>query len=271
MAVRLQASYLENLGDQYRLQELRFISEAESIADFSSIPVTDPQNKTLGMLAWNTDRPGDLLLANMILPLSLLVIIISIITVFLVYASRNTMFRLNQAYTDLEFSANHDSLTGLANRRLFNELLIQTIHSVKRENISCAMLYIDLDDFKNVNDLYGHKAGDQFLITIAERIKSSVRESDTTARVGGDEFIVLLHNISSHEDIIATARKILSNLTRPADFLNNEALISASIGVTMIPGDGMEPDVLMSKADIAMYECKKKGKNAFLFYADASL
>jgi len=109
--------------------------------------------------------------------------------------------------------------------------------------------------------------GDKLLVTVAERLKESIREADTIARIGGDEFTILLRNTSSQSDIKATVQKIQVYLEQPIQLSHNEVSISASIGITMIPQDGTDPDMLMTKADLALYECKKHGRNTFRFYS----
>jgi len=271
LARRLDLNYLQELSKQYRLKDMRFISGGVKESATSSIYISNPVNKSLGLLAWQASKPGDLVLARMQFPILLLLVIIILCIAFIIKASRKTTRDLEKAYKDLIFTANHDVLTGLANRRLFNELLVQIINTARRDNITCAILYIDLDDFKRINDIYGHKVGDQVLVTIAERIKSSIRESDATARIGGDEFIVLLHSISDNEDIKSTAQKIRTSMTQSISIKGVDIQISASIGITLIPNDGTDPDTLMSKADLALYGCKNQGKNRFQFYGDLNL
>lgn len=270
VARRLDPSYLQELADQYRLRGLQFIQTDKKDSAKGFIKLTNPLSNNLGLLTWYPDKPGDLVLAKIQTPILLLLVIIIIVIAFIINASRNITRNLENAYKDLAFNANHDVLTGLANRRLFNELLIQAIHTAKRDNIVCAILYIDLDDFKKVNDVFGHKAGDHLLVATAERIKSSVRESDAIARIGGDEFIVLLHGINDNDDIKATAQKIMESLKQPILVNENTVQVSASIGIAVIPNDGADSDVLMSRADLALYGCKNQGRNAFQFYGDLS-
>ena len=123
-------------------------------------------------------------------------------------------------------------------------------------------------DLLNVNDTYGHQAGDNLLVSIAERLKDCVRESDTIARIGGDEFILILKNATKSADIKVTAQKILTSLTQPFDIAGRSIQISASIGIVIIPVDGIDPDELMRKADMALYHVKNQGRNTFQFYSE---
>lgn len=176
--------------------------------------------------------------------------------------------RLKTAFDDMAHLATHDALTELINRRLFNDLLQQVITSSKRDNESSALLYIDLDGFKHVNDTLGHQIGDELLIETAARLKTTTREADIVARIGGDEFAVLLKNLSQRSDIDIILKKILFSLSQPLVISGNNIQITASIGATMIPTDGMDADTLMSNADLALYESKAIGRNTFQFYSD---
>lgn len=266
VAKRLEAPQLQEISKKFKLKDLKFISIGLDKASKASIEIKNPQNKVLGLLSWQPDKPGSLILSKIKFPLIILLIGIGLLTVVIIRISLKTTQRLKDAYENLTHLANHDVLTGLANRRLFDELLEQTIHSAKRDNISSAMLYLDLDGFKKVNDTYGHHNGDLLLVAVAERLKDSIREADTIARIGGDEFTILLRNTSSHSDIKSTVEKIQTALEQPIILSDNEVKISASIGITMIPQDGTDPDMLLTNADNALYKSKNQGRNTFRFY-----
>ncbi|MCW8906123.1 MAG: EAL domain-containing protein [Sedimenticola sp.] len=161
--------------------------------------------------------------------------------------------------------AYYDPLTELANRRLFEDRLEQTLRLARRKNRSVALLYIDLDRFKPVNDSLGHKAGDLMLMQVARRLQECVRESDTVARLGGDEFAAVLEDIdqvpASH-----TAQTIIGRLGDVFNLEGSEAFIGASIGISMFPGDGADLNSLMKHADIAMYRAKELGRNNYQFF-----
>jgi diguanylate cyclase (GGDEF)-like protein/PAS domain S-box-containing protein len=162
----------------------------------------------------------------------------------------------------IEHMATHDELTGLLNRAMFNELLSQSVSSQERDPTnSCAVLFVDLDRFKNINDSLGHQAGDVVLKTVAGRIKDTIRESDSVARFGGDEFVVLLDTIDQPADAEHVARKILSALTEPVRVRNQECRVTASVGVAVCPEDGDEAQTLIRNADVAMYSAKQSGRN----------
>lgn len=166
----------------------------------------------------------------------------------------------------LEHEANHDTLTGLANRALLLDRMTQALAHAERDNRLLGVLFIDLDDFKQVNDEKGHAVGDSLLQDVTRKIKSCVREGDTVARLGGDEFIVLLFAPNSQQDIKDVTSRLVNKLSAPT-FINGEDIrVGCSIGVSLYPKDGMDPETLMHAADKAMYKAKEDGKGGFAFY-----
>ena len=163
---------------------------------------------------------------------------------------------------------NHDPLTGLPNRRLLNELLEHSIKRAERDHHKIALLFIDLDRFKAVNDSLGHQVGDQLLLQAAKRISVSMRDSDVVARLGGDEFVVMMDVISNPSDAAIVAKKIIHALQIEFNIDGNEIYISASIGIAVFPKDSENVEGLIKAADIAMYQVKNKGKNSHCFYSD---
>ncbi|RJF97377.1 putative bifunctional diguanylate cyclase/phosphodiesterase [Noviherbaspirillum saxi] len=162
--------------------------------------------------------------------------------------------------------ANFDALTGLPNRSLFRERLQYEVTASRRSGRLLALLFIDLDRFKEVNDLLGHDAGDELLKQTAARIRASVREVDTVARLGGDEFTVILTNLDGRSHVENIAEKILSAISRPYLLNQEEIYVSGSIGITLHPGDASEPERLVRNADQAMYVAKNAGRNQFSFF-----
>ena len=159
--------------------------------------------------------------------------------------------------------AYHDELTGLPTLRLGRDRLSSAITLARRNKTSAAVLYLDLDGFKEVNDSRGHKAGDQVLNEVAERLTRTVRETDTVARVGGDEFVIVLTELTEEAAYIKVAEKVIQILTRPIGVNGQGVNISASIGIALYPDHGEIPDELINKADEAMYVVKNEGKNNY--------
>ena len=169
----------------------------------------------------------------------------------------------------LEAMAFHDELTGLPNRKLFIDRLTQAIHRQRRGGQGFALIYVDLDMFKAVNDSLGHSVGDRLLITIAERLTASIRKSDTAARIGGDEFTVLLMDIQPPADVAQLAANLLDTLRAPIQIDDHSIQCTASLGVTLCPDDGDDPEQLLNNGDLAMYRAKQLGKNTIQFFSTA--
>jgi diguanylate cyclase (GGDEF)-like protein len=168
----------------------------------------------------------------------------------------------------IEYLAYHDGLTALPNRSLFSKLLVQSIHEAHRYNRRLAVLFLDLDRFKQINDTLGHEAGDQLLQEVGNRLKGCLRESDTVARLGGDEFVVLLPELDDGKYVVTVGQKILSAVARPFVLIGQEFRVTVSIGISTYPQDGLDERTLTKNADIAMYQAKEMGKNNFQFYSE---
>ncbi|MCW8929146.1 MAG: diguanylate cyclase [Gammaproteobacteria bacterium] len=171
---------------------------------------------------------------------------------------------LQKANTELKHRADHDPLTGLPNRRLFYELLSHEINKAERSKYQLAVLYMDLDGFKAINDALGHAMGDVLLVNIANRLKSSLRKEDLIARLGGDEFTVCYTNIKEPEDVNLLCEILIKKVSQPMFLNQHQCQIGLSIGVSFYPEHGKDYDTLMRVADRSMYEVKKSGKNNFL-------
>jgi diguanylate cyclase (GGDEF)-like protein len=156
--------------------------------------------------------------------------------------------------------ANFDPLTGLPNRMLFYERLDRSLSRAARESARLAVLFIDLDGFKPVNDQYGHQAGDVVLSALAGRMQQKLRESDTVARLGGDEFVVLLQNVGSDEEVLRVGEGLLAAVEAPVEFEERLIYLSCSIGIAFFPENAADREALMLCADAAMYRAKVAGK-----------
>ncbi len=163
--------------------------------------------------------------------------------------------------------AQHDPLTGLPNRMTLQDRLGQTINHAQRQHCQVAVLFVDIDRFKIINDTQGHAIGDQFLVQVANRLRQCVRKEDTVSRPGGDEFVVVLNDITHSDDAIKVAEKILADLREP--FTSQGVLLhsTASLGISLYPHDGLDTEALLTHADIAMYRAKSLGRNGFAFYS----
>jgi diguanylate cyclase (GGDEF)-like protein len=164
--------------------------------------------------------------------------------------------------------AHRDSLTGLPNLGLGQDRLSGAIAMARRNSTKTALMFIDLDDFKSVNDTLGHNAGDQVLKEVSARLTSCVREADTVARIGGDEFIIILTTIDHKEGTERVAHKVIDAVNAPFKLQEHHVSIGASIGIAIYPDHGEESGILMTRADNAMYLVKAEGKNNYAFASE---
>ena len=167
------------------------------------------------------------------------------------------------AEQQIEYQAYHDALTGLANRHLFQEHLKLAVALAQRRAKQVAVLFLDLDHFKVVNDSLGHSVGDELLREISRRLKSGVRDGDTVARVGGDEFTIVLQDVSNAQDAAIVAQKVLRTVAEPMTVHEHRLFATASIGIAIYPNDGSDAETLLKNADTAMYRAKSEGRNTF--------
>lgn len=172
---------------------------------------------------------------------------------------------LKKAEEEIRQLANHDALTGLPSLRLLQDRIAAAISRARRDDTEMAVLFVDLDGFKAVNDTLGHDAGDAVLKDVGERLRACVRESDTAARMGGDEFVIVLERMGSRDRARQIGERIVEHLGEPFTTPSGDAHIGASVGIALFPADGDTPDALIKAADGAMYEVKKTTKGAVTF------
>ena len=169
----------------------------------------------------------------------------------------------------IQHMALHDALTGLPNRTLFRDRTQQAIYEANRYGTTSAILCLDLDNFKNVNDTLGHPAGDELLGIVALRLKEVMRESDTVARLGGDEFAIVMHDVDDLRSVEITAERIIESISEPFEIKANQVVIGASIGISICDAQSIDPDDLIRNADLALYRSKYDGKNTYRFFEKA--
>jgi diguanylate cyclase (GGDEF)-like protein len=174
--------------------------------------------------------------------------------------------RILESHARIDVLAHQDSLTGLPNRVLAKDRLEQAMALARRNQSAAAVLFLDLDNFKTVNDSMGHSAGDLLLCAVAQRLVAAVRDSDTVSRQGGDEFLIILGGLTDNEAATTAAVKIIDQLSTPFDIAGVEVSTTCSLGIAMFPKDGVEVDSLLKHADLAMYRAKDAGRNAFRFF-----
>jgi len=170
------------------------------------------------------------------------------------------------AYADMIHQAQYDTLTGLPNRALLMDRLGQLLRNSRRNKSAVTVLFLDLDDFKKVNDTLGHEFGDELLIEVGRRLKGVIREQDTVGRLGGDEFLILLSDMEYREDVEIVARKVIESIRQPISVDEYELVVGVSIGIAMFPDDGDTDSEILRNADSAMYNAKRMGRNAWSYY-----
>lgn len=173
---------------------------------------------------------------------------------------------LKQAKLQMQHLAHHDSLTDLPNRHSFYDHLDKAMARARRNNKMVAVLFLDLDKFKSINDSHGHHIGDIMLVSAANRLKTNIRESDIVARMGGDEFTIILDCINSEQDAAKVAQKTLESMLNEFVLEEHKLSITTSIGISIYPKDGHDIDTIVKKADFAMYDAKENGRNNYKFF-----
>ena len=210
---------------------------------FTFLQIIDPLNHSMAMM------------------LSYTAMSIAVVSIIIVYAEMNRTLRttLQHSNLELEHLSSHDQLTRLPNRRSYDERMAAALHRASEHGTMVGLLFMDLNDFKKINDSHGHGAGDKLLITIAQRLQQSVRETDLVARLGGDEFAAVLEDVESADEITRIAQKLSQAMEQPISIRQHPINVGASIGIATFPGDGRQKQELEEKADKAMYQAKKRG------------
>lgn len=211
---------------------------------------------------WNRNRSGELFAVR--LNISAIRDDFGRVTHYLAIMADITSKKVQQDV--LEKKANHDSLTGLPNRFLLTDRLRLAMAQSRRSGLLLAVCYLDLDGFKPINDMYGHEAGDQVLIEVAKRLSHSIRAGDTVARVGGDEFVLLLWGIEDIQECDQTLERIVADIDNPIALVDMQVSVTISIGVSVFPIDGDDPSLLTAQADSAMYRSKQAGGNRYTHF-----
>lgn len=184
-------------------------------------------------------------------------------------ASNRDITELKEAEEKIRQLAYYDTLTGLPNRRLLVDRLDHALAQARRFHRSLAVMFLDLDRFKLINDTLGHSSGDELLRQVATRLAACVREGDTVARPGGDEFVIVLTEVAQPQDAAGVARKVITAFDAPFPVAGQELRVTTSIGIAIYPIDGADDvDELMKKADMAMYRAKEAGRNGYRFYEE---
>ncbi len=251
---------IADIADRYLLEDVHLLPKGAARLPAASVPLMAENGIVLGRVTWKAERPGSTLLRQISPALIASGLLAAGVLYFLLMRLRRVARELQRTQDEARYLALHDTLTGLPNRALFEDRMIAALRSVKRSGGHVALLYIDLDRFKNINDTFGHAAGDELVRQTAQRLQASVRPVDTVARLGGDEFAIIVHDV----DDLDTARQLCDRLLRdvalPYDLFGTQAFVGVSIGVSISSASNSDPQELLREADIALYEAKRNGR-----------
>lgn len=257
----LKICWGEGMGEVYREEDIEIMFSGEPKLNYevflkeycgeerwirkNKVPISDRNNINIGILGTYEDITEKKLAEE---------------------ALKESERKYRQLAEELDMLANYDKLTELPNRRMFFERLRHGISETKRDKSGFALMFVDLDGFKSINDNYGHEAGDDLLREVAKRLSGCVRESDTVARIGGDEFTVIARSVTQRHDAAIVAHKIIKKLERPFKLKGQICNIGASIGIAMYPEHGFDSESLLKNSDRAMYEIKHSQKGTYCFF-----
>ena len=266
----LDDGYLAGLAERNQLQGLHFSDGTPQPGTGARYLLIAQAGEAVGYLNWIPSRPGAQMLRTIGPSTGLAVLAISLLCLYMVRRLWNSsvnlsqsMLRLGASEAQAQHLAFHDVLTGLPNRALVEDRLTQALALATRHDQRVALLLIDLDRFKTINDTHGHHAGDELIIAVAQRLSRIVRASDTVGRIGGDEFIVVMPDVDNIGQVQSLAQRIIDELSEPFTLFGSDVWSGASIGLALAPKDGVDRLELMRKADIALYEAKSGGRGTY--------
>ncbi|WP_277972301.1 putative bifunctional diguanylate cyclase/phosphodiesterase [Pantoea agglomerans] len=266
----LDDGYLAGLAERNQLQGLHFSDGMPQPGTGARYLLIAQAGEAVGYLNWIPSRPGAQMLRTIGPSTGLAVLAISLLCLYMVRRLWNSsvnlsqsMLRLGASEAQAQHLAFHDVLTGLPNRALVEDRLTQALALATRHDQRVALLLIDLDRFKTINDTHGHHAGDELIIAVAQRLSRIVRASDTVGRIGGDEFIVVMPDVDNIGQVHSLAQRIIDELSEPFTLFGSDVWSGASIGLALAPKDGVDRLELMRKADIALYEAKSGGRGTY--------
>ena len=254
------------IAGKYLLDGARLVPLSQPTGP-AAIPLIDSRGVILGYIGWDQDRPGITLVRKVAPALAIALLVAGGVLLFLLRRLRRASAALQTSQDQAQYLAFHDTLTGLPNRALFEDRLRRTLLFANHDAARVALLYLDLDRFKHVNDTLGHPAGDELVRQTAARLRHTIREVDTVARLGGDEFAIILldvRDVRTAEDI---ADRLQHKLREPFKLIGDQVFVSASIGIALSFGEETDADDLLRKADIALYEAKKNGRGRYQVFA----
>jgi len=264
---RLTSTMLNELAERYRVADIRLTGETPRDVN-SRRAVLAPDGSVKAWLTWTPERPGDAVLQQFVWGLIGVGLLFAAIFALVVHRLRAAAIEIALRERQIQRLAGQDELSLLPNRRTFDLRLDQEMAQLERTNAKLAVLMLDLDRFKAVNDTYGHTAGDELIRQVAERLSGMMRLGDTVARLGGDEFGIIQTNIHDPVGSAALSERILAGLSEPFTIFGVETSIGCSIGIALAPGDGGDRVTIMQLADTALYQSKNEGRNRYSFFEE---
>jgi diguanylate cyclase (GGDEF)-like protein len=264
-AKRLDQKFLDRMGHDYLLSDLA-ISFDEQHGKEASIPLMTQNRMYLGTISWSPPKPGNQLLSFIVPPLGLALLVLAAFSVLVVRNARRSTTALEESATRVSHLAHYDALTSLPNRVLFRERLDTALSSTSSQTSPVAVICLDLDNFKEVNDSLGHAAGDQLLQQVSERLKSCISYNDMVARLGGDEFAVIQIGSSQPQDAEELSRKLIESVRTPFIVEEHTLHIGVSVGIALADTTDGVPERLLKNADIALYRAKQGGRATYRIF-----
>ena len=270
-ALMLDGGMAGALESQFLFDEARFDTNPDIAGGQATFPISNKAGQTIAWFKWQPDRPGARILNDTLPALLGAMAVAGSIIIVLMRNLQRASSQLQAERADAQHRAMHDPLTGLGNRALFRDRLDTALRNLPRGEPRLALLALDLDRFKQVNDTLGHEAGDELLRQVSTRITSMLRPTDTLVRLGGDEFAILQTGITSHAEAAGLAQRVIDTLQAPFHLAGKVAEIGVSIGIATVPDLAQTDSELVTRADDALYQAKAGGRNRFRFHANADL
>jgi diguanylate cyclase (GGDEF)-like protein len=264
--VYLDDDFFARIGRQYGLADAHYAIAPGADSSARSVALRDRHGATIGYLVWKPFAPGRQVTAALGPALLLALLLTTAVIYWLASRLARRTHDLEESRQHAHHRAMHDDLTGLGNRATFEQRLDAALSRSRRHKSPLALLYIDLDRFKQVNDTLGHPAGDALIRQVARRLVAEVRGYDLVARLGGDEFAILIGEPADRQAVESICARVVAELERPFELSGSQAFIGASIGVALAPADGLDRTELTRKADIALYKAKTDGRSRFCFF-----
>jgi diguanylate cyclase (GGDEF)-like protein len=267
--VHLDAGYAHRLGAEYFIPDLQFTQLQSSAPDRAMLPLSNDAGRFVTFLDWQRDAPGQSLVFQTVPAMLAMFATAGLVAIFLLYQLWKKSRDLEAGRADAEYQAQHDTLTGLSNRVSFEQALAQLLTRRPTRERHTSVMMLDLDRFKQVNDTLGHRAGDDLIVAVGQRLQQFVGPADQLSRLGGDEFAILLNHPPGIGAPLQLGQRIIEAIGKPFDIFGSEVFVGVSIGIATPDGNEADSRELIRKADIALYEAKTTGRNRTVVFEES--